>query len=531
MSRKRLLVAFSLLFALCVPLHAENKKAPDCLATAAKVDAALQKVAKPRNLRPTDDEHFIRRAYLDLAGRLPRPETVRAFVADTSADKRTHVIDRLLKTREYAVNWGRYWRDVVSYNSLASGNYLCWNKYDTWWTDQLDQNINWDKVVTKLITASGPADEVPPVNYLTGLFANPREAAAVTSRVFLGIQIQCAECHNAKKDMGIAWKREQFHEFAAFFGRIKLYQCKDRKSGPRYFAVDPEDFGQYKMTRKDDPARTIDMQPRFLTGESVSMNATDTERREALAKLVTSSKNPWFARAYVNRMWSSLMGWGFYQRVDSLGSNETPHYPELLDMLSQEWIASGYDVKWLFRTIMLTRAYQSQLLPAPGAEDNPCATGCPVRLRPEQVYEAMQSALGFSEKDESIPAPAIKSAPALQRHKGTRNMVYMTFKEDPSLPQSEISSTIPQALLMMNSELVHRYTSAKPKTLLGQLLAEGRTDQQILNAMFGRVLARRPTVREVDICNRYIAKVNHREEALEDILWGLVNSTEFLIKK
>ena len=143
----------------------------------------------------------------------------------------------------------------------------------------------------------------------------------------------------------------------------------------------------------------------------------------------------------------------------------------------------------------------------------------------------MQKALGFDENDKNIPAPAPGSGPAVQRHTGLRHMVYQAFKENPSTPADEVHGTIPQALLMMNSALVHAYTSAQGKTLLAELLAQGKTDDQIVSALYERVLARKPTAEEQSTCAKYIAKVGERKEALEDVLWALVNSTEFLIKK
>src|SRR5262249_38892100 len=155
------------------------------------------------------------------------------------------------------------------------------------------------------------------------------------------------------------------------------------------------------------------------------------------------------------------------------------------------WIASGYDVKWLFRTIALTQAYQRPHQAAPTA-DQPALAVCPVRLRPEQVFEALQKALGFDENDKTIPSPPPNSAPAVQRHTGLRNMVYQAFKENPSLPGEEVRGTIPQALLMMNSVLVQAWTSGQGKTLLGDLLAKGQSDEQILTALYQQVLARMP---------------------------------------
>src|SRR5262249_5893806 len=150
---------------------------------------------------------------------------------------------------------------------------------------------------------------------------------------------------------------------------------------------------------------------------------------------------------------------------------------------------------------------------------------CPTPLRPEQVFENLQQVLSFAEDDKSIPAPAPTSAPAVQRHTGLRNMVYQAFRENPSLPFSEVRRTIPQALLMMNSQMVSRQTAAEGKTVLAELLGKKRTNDQIIDALYERTLARKPTGEELSICTRYLAKVGKKTEALEDIFWALVNST------
>src|SRR5262249_20616524 len=150
----------------------------------------------------------LRRVYLDLTGKLPSPEEARRFEADRSPDRRERLVERLLASDAYAINWARYWRDVVTYHTPASNNYLRWQLFDRWWVEQLGRNRPWDEIVTALVTAEGVNDELAPVNYLTAMFGNPVEVAATTSRVFLGVQIQCAECHNAKTER---WKREQFH--------------------------------------------------------------------------------------------------------------------------------------------------------------------------------------------------------------------------------------------------------------------------------------------------------------------------------
>jgi hypothetical protein len=493
------------------------------------VDAALARDLAPDVRLPgvVDDETFLRRLALDLTGKLPDPEALRRFAADAAPDKRARMVEEMLRSDAYAVNWGRYWRDTVTYHTPASGNYLRWKLFDDWWARQIRTNRPWDEVVTALVTASGINDETAPVNYLTALYGNPTEIAATTSRVFLGVQIQCAECHNAKTE---PWKREQFHEFAAFFGRARIIQHKDVDGRGTPYAIEGRADGQYRMTDKKDPDHLIDMQPRFLTGETVSIDASDEERRQALARFLTSQKNPWFARCYVNRVWTAMLGWGFYSTVTDLGAHAEPRHPAALELLEKEWIASGYDVKWLFRTIALTQAYQRPQQ-APPSSEQPLPTVCPSRLRGEQVFEALQKALGFDENDKKIPAPAPSSAPAVQRHTGLRHMVYHAFKENPSTPMQEVQGNIPQVLLMMNSALVHTCTQSKGKTVLAELLAEGKNDEEVVAALYQRVLARKPTTEEQTTCRRYIEKVGDRKEALEDVLWVLVNSTEFLIKK
>jgi hypothetical protein len=496
---------------------------------AAKVDAALVRDLDDHVQIPgiVDDETFLRRASLDLTGKLPDPDALDRFVSDSSVDKRAKVIDQLLASDAYAVNWARYWRDTVTYHTPASGNYLRWKLFDDWWLSQFRRNRPWNEIVTALVTASGVNDETAPVNYLTAMYGNPSEIAATTSRVFLGVQIQCAECHDAKTE---AWKREQFHELAAFFGQAKLIQHKDVTGRGTPYAIESRSDGQYAMSDKKEPSHLIAMQPRFLTGETVPFEANDEERRQKLARLLTRPENPWFAKCYVNRMWTALMGWGFYPSVTDVGSSADPRHPSVLAMLEKEWIASGYDVKWLFRTIALTHAYH-RAHQAPVSSELPVPAVCPMRLRPEQVFEALQKALGFDENDKKIPAPAPGSGPAVQRHSGLRHMVYQTFKENPSTPAPEIQGTIPQALLMMNSDLVHAYTRAQGKTLLADLLAKRLTDEQIVQALYQRVLARKPTLQEQAKCQSYVKKISPRQEAFEDVLWVLVNSTEFLTKK
>src|SRR5262249_29869933 len=460
---------------------------------ARRVDAALKRsLANAPAPAAADDETFLRRVSLDLTGKLPSPDEVKAFASDTAPDKRAKQINRLLAGEAYAANWGRYWRDVLTYYTPASGNYLRWELFDRWMVQQVRRNRSWADITRALVTADGVNDECAPVNYLTAHFGNPVEIAATTSRVFLGVQLQCAQCHDAKNE---AWKREQFHELVAFFGRARIIQHKDVDGTGRGtpYAIESRGDGQYEMTNAKDPSKLIPMTPRFLSGESISADASDGDRRAALARFLTSPTNPWFARAYVNRMWTSLMGWGFYPSVADLGSDSEPRHKELLDLLAKEWTATGYDMRWLFETITRTEAYQRRLQPRPDAQAmTPSASVCPTRLRPEQIFDALVRVLGFDENDKTIPSPAPSSAPAVQRHTGLRNMIYQAFRVDPSLPHEEVQGTIPQALLMMNSVLVNSRIAANGNTFLGGALAKGMADEEIVISLYERTLSRPP---------------------------------------
>jgi hypothetical protein len=505
-------------------------KPPDELSVAKRVDEALTRALDKKTPLPplVDDTTFLRRVSIDLTGKVPDADALAAFLADKDSNKRSKLIDKLLTSENYAINWGRYWRDVFTYHTPASGNYLRWQSFDKWLIEQVRKNRHWGDIVTALVTATGINDECAPVNYLTSHFGNPIEIAATTSRVFLGVQIQCAQCHDAKNE---PWKREQFHELVAFFGRARIIQHKDVTGRGTPYAIDGREDGQYFMTDKKDPKKLLPMTPRFLTGEAVSIDAPDKVRRAALARFLTSPKNPWFAKAYVNRMWTSLMGWGFYPGVNDLGSAISPQYPEVLELLAKEWTATGYDMRWLFRTLANTQAYQRRLQPRPESSSEPLPAVCPSRLRPEQIFESLVRALGFDENDKTIPSPAPSSAPAVARHTGLRHMVYQAFKVDPSLPLDEIVGTIPQALLMMNSEMIHKYVSATGKTFLAKAIEKKMTNDQIVTDLYVRTLARQPRKEELEICRRYLKKVDNRQEALEDIFWSLINSTEFLTKR
>ncbi len=490
----------------------------------------------------TRDEDFLRRAFIDLTGKPPAPDRLDQFVRDPDPAKRSKLIAKLLETDDYAHNWARYWRDVILYHALDRRVALGAKPFENWMADQLKKNVPWDKVATQLLTATGRMDEDPSTFLIAAQFDQqnmPVNLAAETTRIFLGIQVQCAQCHDHPYDQ---WKREQFHQMAAFFARTRarLDRSKDqptlvvfsvRGGGPFARGGGPL---EYFMPDKEDPEKKILTQPKFLLGQSIEPNQSDLDRRNALAALITDESDPWFARAYVNRIWGALMGEGFYEPIDDLGPGRTPRFPVVINRIASAWRASDYDVKWLFRLVMNTEAYQREIRPRDASEQRtPFASVCPTRLSADQIFDSLATALGIDESSAFGPGPGMRPGgmgyPGARF--GIRGLFNLQFGVDPSAPSEETQGTIPQALLLMNSPLVERQLSSGGNTLLGRLLPVYDDDAEVIGLLYKRVLARAPSDNELATCRAYIAEVGDRREAFEDVLWSLVNSTEFITKR
>jgi hypothetical protein len=524
---------------------------------------------------PTSDVEFVRRVYLDLAGAPPNPTQVLSFLRAKAKDKRTELIDALLQRPEYARNWARYWRDVIRFH--ATNQNVLQIRYDAledWLAEQFRKNRPWDEIATALITATGRVDENGAVSFALAHEAKPVELAGEVSRIFMGVQIQCAQCHDHKTD---SWKQVQFHEFAAFFSGTRANPIARGVPGQLpVFSVEAMGLPRYSMPDKDNPAKQIPVAPRFFlastkTEPKLPENLDMLKRRSLCASYITGQDNPWFARAFVNRVWYALMGESFYDAVDDLGPERTPRAPEVIEALSEQWQKGGYDIRWLCRTVMGTQAYQRRVRSTSNlAGKTPFASNCPSRLRSDQIVEALVEALGLTE-DLTPPAAAnrgalgdgvtraksqgeLKNRPqvskkaaeaaGLARAPGTakgqarqvrlggpRVLFNALFGIDPSISNDEVLGTIPQALFLMNGPMIQNRSQARPGTVLGEILVTAPDNRAALNALYLRVLSRTPNLKEVETCSNYLNRVGHRVEALEDIYWALINSTEFISRR
>jgi hypothetical protein len=528
--------------------------------TSTEVDALLRQELAACGHRSaaaarTTDEQFIRRVSLDLTGRLPGSADIAQFTASTDPAKRSRLIDRLLADYAFARHWARYWRDVVTARITNRRSMGLTRSFEEWLYEQLRANRSWEEITRAILTAEGelrftlnqPSAENGALFFLVAHDADEaEERAAETSRVFLGIQIQCAQCHNHFTEK---WTREQFHEFAAYFARTKFDQLFiDKKlSGVQLLTLPDR---EHKVAGLADPEMTSIAHPRFLDGQSPGVGLTDRDRREALADTIVSKKNPWFAAAHVNRVWSELMGRSFYRHVDDLGPRKEVIFPEVLTALTGSFQASDYDIKALFRVILNTDAYQAQLgrdepaagAPAgsvattpgstapsgfaattPGNTALPFAAAASRRLRADTLWDSLVHVLG-------------KLEPGARFHTGGGVRFNSSFLEgrfraefdfDPSTDPEEVNGTIPQTLFLMNNQVLNEKIQVTKTSALGRILRDHPADADALEQVYLLALARKPTDRETTRCKDYVAGSSSRAAAFEDILWALFNSTEF----
>ena len=612
---------------------------PAATAVASEVDSRINAELKTKGVvvaEQCSDEDFLRRVSLDVMGQLPTPAEIIAFRSNPDTNKRIALIDKLIDSPEFGLNWARYWRDVIYIRATEQRSRFNQEEFTTWMADQWNRSIGWNATVSSMLTAIGNVEEHPETALIFAQGANTEDVAAEACRVFLGIQLQCANCHDHPSDV---WKREQFHQLAAYFPRISERRVAagtpvfeivsvntetrrgdfmrehpdlfirqfDRnndhklsmdeiKNGPKRLrkkgaakmemnqegmtdemkaegmapaklaAKQIERLFEFGDTNKDglltleeikavpmpgnkrrgtpehhmvdlknpDSEGTVIDPKFFVDGSTLPHGQTDEERRLAVARSFTSKDNPWFARAIVNRVWAEMLGEGFYMPVDDIGPTRTARYPEVLDYLCQNFIASGYDPKWLVRTIANTQAYQRKIRSKPVSESElPFASATPVPLRADVIFNSLAQVFGVDEAEMGGRTSKAKNKKDNPRAflQSPRFQFDSLFGIDPSVPKDEVIGNIPQSLMMMNSRVFRARMAAKGETRLAKILAEHKDNHDALREVYLLTLAREPSASEVEICSQYITEVKARPEAFEDVMWSLVNSSEFISRR
>lgn len=472
---------------------------------------------------PCDDAKFLRRAHLDIIGRLPSPEEVRAFLADASPDKRARLIDALLERPEYADHWAARWADLLRPNPYHVGVKAVVN-YDQWIRDSFRQNKPYDHFVRELVTARGSTWE----NGAAVMFRDRREPAELTtlvSQLFLGIRLECAKCHHHPFEK---WGQDDFYSFAAYFARLGHKGTgisAPISGGEEIIVVKPQGSVSHPLTGKPLPPR-----PLFGTAPPVT---DDADPREALAAWITAPENPFFAQVIVNRVWADLMGRGIVEPVDDLRMTNPPTNAALLDALAKDFREKKCDLKALIRTICTSHVYALSSLPSDrnaGDRQN-YSRHYRKRLRGEVLLDAVSDITGLEERFAAMPAGSRANEIWTTR---IGSVFLDTFgrpnpNQDPPCERTS-DPTVTQTLHLMNAPQLHSWVTSDASRAV-HLAASDKPVDAVVEEIYLLVYSRLPDNEEREIGRRLFAEPNMtRRRAAEDLMWALLNTPEFEFK-
>lgn len=489
--------------------------AGDELAMARRVDELLAAGWERAGVVPAplaDDATFLRRVTLDLTGLVPTASQARAFLLDSSPHKRARLIDELLASPAHANHLANLWlRMLVPQDALAQQRELA-ERLQAYLRLAIADNRRYDVLVADLLTTTGDARNAPAVLFYTARDLKPEELAAATARLFLGVQLDCAQCHNHPFDR---WKQRDFWGLAAFFARLRRAQPPRDSAAPRLLDAET---GEVSLPDSNDVVL-----PAF-PGDPTPVPDNDPNRRRLLALWIVSRDNPYLARAAVNRVWAQLFGRGLVEPVDDLSEDNPPSHPELLAELAAFFVASEYDLRALYRALANTRAYQLSSRVGPEATP-PSELFAAMALKPiaaEQLFDCLVRA---------TRRPAVYADPPdLSGAGDPLRQAFVARFQSASARPGEYAAGIPQVLTLMNGMLVHELTSPQSSGLLRALEAPYLDDAQRIELLTLSVLSRRPTDDERAEWLAYLTAgaAPERQQRLADILWAQVNSIEFV---
>ena len=507
-------------------------------------DAGVEPVEQATELE------WCRRVYLDLIGRIPTVDEVLRYKNDHSRDKQAVLVDRLLGdeyVREYAKHWSNVWTTVLigrdADNRMVDRSGM--RKYlQTAW----ESNIPYDQFVEELLTATGDNAErdEPTVfngatNFLSGKLGDGAlQATAKTAQIFLGLQVQCTQCHNHPFNSGV--KQNQFWELNAFFRQTRALRRFDGGRRVAWVELVDEDFaGQggdpneaeifYELRNGlvkvaypvyvdgTEISRSGLLPDAFSDGTSYGVN-----RRRELASLIRS--DPLFPKALVNRIWAYFLGYGFTRPIDDFGGHNPPSHPALLEGLAQRFTEYSYDLKSLMRWIVLSKSYSLSSRMASGNEKDVPGSGEPPyfsrfyvrQIEPEQLYDSL------------MVATKANGVENLDRQDRWLSQFVIAFGTDEGDSSTTFNGTIPQILMLFNGDLVQSATSLGKDGFLDQVMVANRKNQDRINALYVAALSRWPSPIELRYANQLLlARQGQVKEALQDVWWALLNSNEFIL--
>jgi hypothetical protein len=482
------------------------------------------------------DSEFLRRAYLDGIGLLPTVEETRRFLADRREDKRRRLIDQLVERSEFADFWALKWSDLLRNEEKvldARGVRL----FHDWIRRAIIDNQPLNEFARDLVAGRGSTYRHPAANYYRAL-REPHVRAEATAQVFLGIRLQCARCHNHPFDR---WTQTDYHRLTAFFARVR-YRVIENNRRDR---LDSHEFDGEQIVWMDragelkHPVTGEVLQPCFL-GADTPILAPGADRLTILADWIARPDNPFFARAQVNRIWQHLLGRGIVDPGDDFRASNPPVNPELLDALAKDFVAHRFDLKYMVRTIMSSRTYQRSAHPtSSNREDEGNFARAIVRpLQAEQLLDAVAQITGVSPRftgaHPGTRAGQLSGVGRQTRRQGESERFLSLFGKPVRSLSCECErsedTTLAQAFQLISGQVINRMI-AEPGNRLGKALDDGTASSQIVEELYLAALCRPPSAEERRTILALVERSQNRRAALEDVLSGLINSKEFLLRR
>lgn len=482
------------------------------------IDELASEKWKQLGLRPaaiSSDTQFLRRVFLDLIGILPREEEIREFVSSPAPDKRAKLIDQLLERPEYTDFWTLKWGDLLRVNRNGMGDKAMWS-FHRWLRRNIQQNRPVDQMVQEILTSRGQPDSQEVAGFYR-MAKTPEDLAETVSVTFMGVRLGCAKCHQHPFEK---WSQSDYYGVAAFFARIDLKP--DTDYGIATLRLKPTGFIKHPKTQRV-------IRPTVPDGSSYEY---DRDPRIKLAEWLTSKENPWFSKNMVNRYWGYLMGRGLIEPLDDLRETNPPSIPNLLNALARDFAASGFDQKHLLRVIANSRTYQLTSEPAVGSppSDKFYAFSIVRRLSAEQLLQAINFA---THSEDNFQGVSVGTRPIELPDPEVPSEFLDIFGRSRRLVACECSRSgdvnINQVLHLMNSDYLHGKISASTGRVaaLSQLVPP----EDSIRNLFYATYSRPPSHQELQTANEIMKKTSspqRRREFLEDLLWTLLNSKEFL---
>jgi hypothetical protein len=485
------------------------------------IDTHVYRRLKQLNIVPAEvcsDAEFLRRVYLDLIGTLPTADEARAFLADGRTNRRELLVDELLQRPEFADYWALKWADLLRVDRQALGHKGAYDFY-RWIHAALADHKPLDALAREIITAEGPLAETPPANFYSAV-REAGKASSTVSQVFLGVRIECAQCHHHPYDR---WSQEDYAGMTAYFAQLQ------RKNTP---------LGEILLAEGDpvtNHPRTGQPVPAHPLGLPTPDKNPPGDRRRELAAWLTAPDNPWFARNIANRIWAHLLGRGIVEPVDDFRATNPPTNPQLLDALAEHLVQEKFDLRSLLRTICASRTYQhaSETNETNARDEQNYSRALYKRMDAEVLLDAICQTTGVPEQFDGAPAGtrAIELWDSQIEHYFLR-LFGRPVRQSACECERVVEPSVAQVLHLLNSERV----DGKLKHAAGRvaLLAKRETsDQRLVEELYLSALARFPTAAERQTGVEYLSAaapgdLSRRRERAEDLLWTLLNSLEFV---